>query len=500
MKKRILTLLLALVLIVGTCTTALATDNSTSDNQVDVQWVYDENGQCTWEVRSGLADGVTHYFFQLRKDITVDDTIWYSFDEDWIVPVEENKNYVSVNFTRDIISSGNYYVEVYECYQVSTIDNTSWTKGDCLGTSKIATYTRPEKNLETVYGTIGKDRILRFDAVENADYYIVDICSQRGFGGKEHVFEVYPQESSTKTLEVDISQMVRSYAISDGEIWISAIIWAKSNEINDCASGYGHDPEAPYEAIFKNKHYISLTDDELKEFVQSYSMIEDYDFIINSLTTETLQKAMNKDTETNDTIKTIEEKYMEKNSITVSTKVEQDASALVDGTKISMVGTALNVEETNTNAELVIQIPKENIDVPTDYTNVVQLDISLLIGEENTTELDVPITIKMPIPKGVDTKDLVILHYHDNATTPKVITPTVNADGTITFTVSGFSTFVFCNTTTNGSANTNNTTTTIEKAPATGDTTSMYFFVLTMMLALGSIVVCMKRRTFTKTN
>lgn len=62
----------------------------------------------------------------------------------------------------------------------------------------------------------------------------------------------------------------------------------------------------------------------------------------------------------------------------------------------------------------------------------------------------------MPIPSGVSTEKVVILHYHGDAIEPVVITPVVNADGTMRFVVDGFSTFVVANDTSENSNNGNN--------------------------------------------
>lgn len=486
MKKRILTLLLALVLIIGTCSTVLATDSSTSDNQVNVEWVYDENGQCTWEVRSGLVEGVTRYRFELSHD---------GVASQWVTSEKTVEDYVKANFT--ISKNGKYSVKVYPMY---VNEFGEYTEGECCGISETVTFVHPGKALGATTVTISEDKIVRFNAVEDAEFYLVSVELYDTENDQAIATivndEVYADKEKSGVFEVDISDTIKKTADEFGEKhYLIASVIADADDGWQYPSGV---------ESFSNPYYIKLTTNDVKESLNEITTVEDGLTYLDSVTTETLQEAMETDTEVVEKIAEIEKMYAEENEITVSTTVEKDAQSLVDESKISMVGSALNAKNGETNVELVLSIPKKSVDVAETYKNAIPLEISLLIGKKEVSDLDVPITITMPMPKGVDTKNAVVLHYHNNATTPTVITPTVNADGTISFTISGFSTFVFANTvasnTTNNSTNTNGTTTTIQTAPATGDTTSVYFLVLAMMLALGSIVVCMKRRTFAKTN
>lgn len=495
MKKRILTLLLALVLLVGTCTTALATNSSASDNQVNVEWVYDENGQCTWEVQCEIVEGVTDYWFKLVADYGSGNTSSVVLG---MVSAEEGKNYVSFDFRPHdfyINASGKYQVIVY-------LDSTN---SERYGATEYATYILPDKKLATTTGIIGEDKIFRFNTVEGAYLYEVEVSvcnsdNEAVGGGMTHdYYTVFPNELEKGTngydYQINVSESINAIGNKYGEKFGTIVnVRAISSNLNEYQSS---------DLGISNAYYVTFTTEEVKGSLNEITTLEDSLTYLDSVTTETLQTAMETDTEVVKKIAEIEKMYAEENEIVVSTTVEKNAQTLVDETKISMVGSALNAETENSTVELVVSVPEKSVDVADTYTNTVQLDISLLVNDTTVSELEVPITITMPVPNGVDTKNLTILHYH-NETNPTVITPTVNTDGTISFTVSGFSTFVFANTvasdtTTNNSANTNDTTT-IEKAPATGDTTSVYFLVLTMVLALGSIVVCIKCRSFAKTN
>ena len=79
-----------------------------------------------------------------------------------------------------------------------------------------------------------------------------------------------------------------------------------------------------------------------------------------------------------------------------------------------------------------------------------QLAIELKNDNTSVHELGVPITITMPIPTGLDESRLAILHYHEDGSVESVNLKN-NGDGTVTFTVTSFSTFVFAEMTENES-------------------------------------------------
>ncbi len=497
MKKKILTLLLALVLSVGTCLTVLATDSSTTDNQVNVEWIH-ENGVNTWKIQSGGLSDVTEYSVELLKD----GKSYNSWSSLWSSNLQYDniKDCISMDFSGTIKESGEYQVKVYPLYEN---EYGSYTQGECCGISEVATFICPDKTLGTTVGTIGEDKIFRFNAVQGADYYYIKVYLYHEMEGIHDwsEFNMYPDESNPKIVyEVDLNEYIEKIKDTYGEKYgVVTKIQAMSDDINKCLSGEG--------AMCYPHYVITLTTDDVKESLNEVRTLEEGLTYLDSVTTETLQTAMETDTKVVEKIAEIEKMYVEENEITVSTTVEKDAQSLVDESQISMVGSALNTETEKSTVELVVSVPEKNVDVADTYTNAVQLDISLMINDTAVSELKNPVTISCARPTGVDVKNVVILHYHDNAKTPNVITPTVNADGTISFTVSGFSTFVFANTvasnasntTTNNSTNTNGTSN-IQTAPPTGDTTSIYLIAFTMMVALGTIIVCMKRRTVTKTN
>jgi len=157
----------------------------------------------------------------------------------------------------------------------------------------------------------------------------------------------------------------------------------------------------------------------------------------------TLCTAMQTDDSILEKMKSLEELYASEKGISVAANATGGAEQYIDAGKITMVGAALNAESGAVN--LAVIVPEKKIDVDTNrYANSVQLDLKLWNDNQSKSQLDVPITITMPIPVGVEANHLTILHYHQDGNSEKM-SPKINADGTITFTITSFSTFVFVN-------------------------------------------------------
>lgn len=147
-------------------------------------------------------------------------------------------------------------------------------------------------------------------------------------------------------------------------------------------------------------------------------------------------------------LKELESIYKDRENVTVNIVADLnthgDFKQNIDA--ISVVGAAFNAKQ-NETITLHFSKPAKNIVIDgTRYktNNAVQFDIRLMKGETPLQDLDVPITITVPIPSGIKENNFWILHYHNNGDY-EVITPKLNGDGTCTFTVADFSVFAFVN-------------------------------------------------------
>lgn len=156
-----------------------------------------------------------------------------------------------------------------------------------------------------------------------------------------------------------------------------------------------------------------------------------------------LKAAMAESEDFRNLINKIMKKYAEENGIKEEAPmVSSAASAYIKAEDISVIGAAGNGNAGET-VKLQVGISEEEVNIDSSlYKNCIKLDLKLMSNSTTISKLNVPVTIKMKAPAGMDTSKLVILHYHTSGEAPEIITPVVDGDK-ITFSVSKFSTFVF---------------------------------------------------------
>lgn len=132
---------------------------------------------------------------------------------------------------------------------------------------------------------------------------------------------------------------------------------------------------------------------------------------------------------------------MEKTIEVRPAEVAEEAQSLLSGGEISLVGGALNAEEQDV-VQLKVAPSAEVPALKQEFANKVSFDIRLAINDdhENQSELAFPVKITMPVPVGFSAESMRLFHIHNGEETE--LNFTVN-NGMITFTVAGFSDFVF---------------------------------------------------------
>ncbi len=167
---------------------------------------------------------------------------------------------------------------------------------------------------------------------------------------------------------------------------------------------------------------------------------------VGSIGADKVADAMQNDQEVLDKVAEIEDTYVENTGVEVLAPEVAHPAIKTDDIKAT-VGVGLNAEEGNSTIGLKFEETPREDKKPVDkkYGASVQVDITLEVdGEAVEGKLDMPITIRMKLPKGLSTVGLWIMHYHGDDM--KMIKPAINSDGTISFSVTDFSTFVFANT------------------------------------------------------
>lgn len=160
--------------------------------------------------------------------------------------------------------------------------------------------------------------------------------------------------------------------------------------------------------------------------------------------TATLRTAMQTNSDTRAMVEAIEKM----SGITVANDVSEDVKAYIDTANIKVLGAALNADDGVSNVGLKITKEADVATLDSKYKNAIPLGITLTNVSTAASGLAVPVTITIPVPRGIDIRKLVILHMNADGTVNENFS---NGNGysydlnsrTITFTVTHFSTFIF---------------------------------------------------------
>ena len=121
---------------------------------------------------------------------------------------------------------------------------------------------------------------------------------------------------------------------------------------------------------------------------------------------------------------------------------------------IKVVGAYLNADADSGPVTLAMDKSLEDTS-HIEANKKVSLDITLEGGDIDPSNLSIPVTITMPIPKGLSKEGLKLYHIHDGITTDMKLNNKELMNGKARFTTNSFSTFVFVgdsdNTNTGGS-------------------------------------------------
>lgn len=400
---------------------------------------------------------------------------------------------IDISYTVGSYGEGKYTVKVLPNYYDQ--DNGRWVY-PCEATTSANTYTKPAKQLATP-ANLAFDKEtskLTFDAVEGAVTYDIYTCVYVAGvdDGKSWSTSVDAAEISANKAEVvlddyiveNLNRMEVDESYKEIDFTYSIEVIAVSDDINTAAySDYAK------LVLFENK----VTKEQVKEnFDEAFAGEEiDVDVAVDALvgvSNDTIVELMETDAAFAEKVEKLDAVFIE--DLGDSYKGATSKTEAVDASKVEVVGVAINGAYVGAQSvELTFAEPEEEVSVPEKYENGVQLDISLLIDDYAVENLAVPVTITMPIPTGVAKENLVILHYHGDATEPEVLVPTVNADGTMTFIVDGFSTFVVANQVVEG--------TVTPETPKTGDASTTAVVWSLLFLAAGVVLVS-KRNSFAK--
>ncbi len=303
------------------------------------------------------------------------------------------------------------------------------------------TYTKPEQKLGNASGEWDKDRpgVFRWSMVDNAAGYWAELHKVELDG--QYPGGIFTRiEYSSQFTEVDFSGEIG--ANGAGQYYV--VIRALSDDIDACANGDGarsgiHDTRTVSDTVG------SALEEALSQVQQGGDVAAALEGLTSRLDISEIAVAMQTNLNVLKQVKQLEQLYGEQKGVTVASPiVEGEAANLIDASRVSVAGAALNGADDSTVALHVdMPRPEDRVDVPANrYAGSVQLDISLVNGDTSLHELKMPVTITMPVPVWMNRERLAIVHYGADGQGEDVKFKD-NGDGTVTFTVTHFSTFLF---------------------------------------------------------
>lgn len=435
------------------------------------------------------------YYFEFYLDGE-----WVDWDYTWAYSGDEVS--MDMSWYVSMYGEGKYTV-VVKSGNMESLDDEDGVRAK--GTSAARTYVEPENKIPTPanFAFDKESGKVTFDTVEGAISYEIYVyiyvadkleaqyCCERV--DKEDISGT-KAEIEVPDVVADIEYYEETDELKDIDFRYEVGVIAVSDNIDKAA-----DSEPATIVLFENK----LTKEQVKEnFDKAFENVEEEPTeavsALSAVSNETIIEMLETDSEFAEKFEKLDEILIE--AYGDAYKGATSETDVVDASKVKVLGLAINGYAGVTSIELSFADVEDDakVDVPEGYKEAVQLDIKLMLEDFSRTNLSAPVTITMPIPAGVEKENLVILHYHGDATTPAVIVPTVNDDGTMTFVVDGFSTFVVANEVVE---ETPAPTPTPEKptpeTPKTGDTSGTALVCSLLFLAAG-VVLVLKRNSFAK--
>lgn len=351
-----------------------------------------------------------------------------------------------LNYASHINKSGTYTVEI-----ISVGDKTCGDSESVV--SEPYVYTEPEErvgNTTKVWWTAKEGEtlptIINWEPVAGAGGYEINLIVMDG-KGRNHYYirEVYNKDEGLVT-STDWEKTIRKAMTEEGEgVTFDSTIRALSGNIEVVANSL------PDSEVSAGGFEVSDIVGEVKEAFQD-ATTDNITTVISEAGIESVASAMQTDKELLGQIASLEKEYIEKNGITMQETSVTHEGINKDSIQIVGAGIASEAVTGGSAAAKVVGVNFGKLEAGEEkevneklYENIVQVSIEL---EKNGTavsgKLTCPVTITMLPPEGVLLNKLVILHYHADGTYEPIY-PAKNADGTITFSVTSFSTFVFAN-------------------------------------------------------
>lgn len=236
---------------------------------------------------------------------------------------------------------------------------------------------------------------------------------------------------------------IRSYDVShciaqNGEGKYTVRMRVMSTDLDTIAHGVEGSESAVYDTAEKSSDLSDILADAIANQTPSQAV----ETLTTSAGADKIQEAMQTSDSFRGQVEELEKKYIAEKNITTGTEVSEAAEKYVSADKVKVVGAALNAAGGSVKLNIDVTPEDKKVSLASGYLKNVQMDIKLVNGSTEIHELKIPVSVIIPVPAGIDVRQLAILHYHQDGAVESVVFH-VNGDGTVTFTVKDFSTFVF---------------------------------------------------------
>lgn len=336
---------------------------------------------------------------------------------------------VGIQLSWDILDSGSYTFQI-----TANGDDINNTTSDISSVSAVYVYVKPQTVLgvpSNVKWDAENPTVATWDSVPNAWGYDVEVYKDgEQVGGQSGCLE----NNRADFLDWMSEPGVYTFKVR-----------AISDNIERIANGSYSVYSVGYNVIDVAEQINNTLSDLVSNYQSGNTNADGVLSSLKTLNTDDLAASMQTNSDVLNNIESLEQAYAAEKNITVTNMVDNAVKDKIDPDRISIVGAALNAAQGVNNMSLHFAPPNEEVVVDdSQYKNVVQIDIKLN-GAAVSGNLDVPVRITMPIPTGVSEIRLVILHYHEDGSYETVECQD-NFDGTVSFTLTSFSTFAFAET------------------------------------------------------
>lgn len=340
-------------------------------------------------------------------------------------------DYYSINIRHLMTDSGDYTFQV----KISPDDNGNiydFSSGCVSEMSPAFHYDKPSESLSAPTGLQWDNQtkgLVKWNPVENAAGYSVLLYKDKS---NMPVYGTYDRPDGNN-IQFDFS----SYVGDEGSYTFR--VQAISSDITRYANSEWSADSPPLGSSDE-------VDKTLEEIIQNDNAVEAVNDLKdgNKVNKSELKVAMQSNAGIQSKMQQLESRYTEEQGITVSSPTVEDVAIAPE--KISVLGAGLNAYS---GQEVVLKISRPGAESPYNpdvYKNVVQFNMDLLIDGMVKKELEIPVTITLPVPDGMNIDRLCILHYSSADGSYETIHPRKNGNGTVSFTITHFSTFAFAET------------------------------------------------------